>query len=102
MIVSGDKSMASSSPGNWQPLSHEEQTRHEALFFSQGPIEGLLPGMLINRSVEKKRIGGGMIGVNQCCPKSVLYGGCSLVNIGKYMFRQRCQWIIVSIEILFP
>ena len=29
---------------HWAPLSHEEKTRHDVLFFSQRPIEGLLTG----------------------------------------------------------
>ena len=44
LLAGGGKTMPSKSPGDWHPLSNEEKTRHEALFFSQGPIEGLLPG----------------------------------------------------------
>ncbi len=36
--------------GEWQALTDEERTRHDLLFFSQAPIEGLMPGMFSDRN----------------------------------------------------
>ncbi len=35
----------------WAKLSEEERTRHDILFYSQEPIDGLMPGILASTLV---------------------------------------------------